>query len=204
MLLAIDTTLGTSIAVVDRDHGVLYEVAESDRTNHATVIGTLITQALTLSETDPVSLSGVAVGIGPGPNHNVGIGIAAAHGFATALRKPVVRVITHDAVMLNQPHPALVVTDAGDGLTAWTAYGAPDPQFHLPNRLSEPTFTPSGESIDPRTHFDGRRILPQEISAGNVGMLAERLFAAGRPFARKEPYLSPRKPNEGIPLLDNK
>ena len=200
MLLAIDTSLGTSVAVVDRDRGILIEVAESDEVDHAAVIGPLIAQALTLSETDPVTLSGVAVGIGPGSSGNIDIGIAAAHRFATALRKPVVRVITHDAVMLNQQDPAVVVTDAGNGLTAWTAYGAPDPELGLPNRLSEPTFTPSGEAVDPSGGFDGRHIITREISAGAVGMLAERLFAAGRPFARKEPYSSTLIPAESIPL----
>ena len=188
MLLAIDTSLGTSVAVVDRDRGILIEVNESELFNHAAIIGKLIAQALTLSETDPASLSGVAVGIGPGDGRAVDIGIAAAQGFASALGKPVVRVISHDAVMLDRPHPTLVVTDCGNGLSVWTAYGSPDSPSGLPNRLCEPTLIPSGETIDPSAHFDGRPLVTREVSAGAVGMLAERLFAAGRPFARKEPY----------------
>lgn len=189
MLLSIDTSFGTSIAIVDRDRGVLYEIAESNGFTHSAMIGTLIAQALKMSETEPVSLSGVAVGIGPGPSPKVDIGIAAAHGFACALGKPVVGVITHDAVMLNRTHPAVVVTEAGNGFNVWTAYGKPD-EFGLPNRLSEPALTGSDEPIESK-HLDVPRIVTREISAGSVGMLAERLFAAGRPFARKEPYSFP-------------
>jgi len=191
MLLAIDTSLGTSVAVVDRDRGILVEVNENDRGNHAAVVGRLISQALALSETEPAALSGVAVGIGPGPSRKVDVGIAAAHGFACAIGKPVVRVIAHDAVMLDRPHPALVITDAGGGLSAWTAYGAPDADFGLPDRLSDPAFAPSAEAIDRDAQFDGLRVIALEVSAGAVGMLAERLFANGRPFARKEAYVSP-------------
>ena len=41
MLLAIDTSAGTSVAVVDRDGGVLAERSEADTMRHAEVIGEL-------------------------------------------------------------------------------------------------------------------------------------------------------------------
>jgi tRNA A37 threonylcarbamoyladenosine modification protein TsaB len=190
MLLAIDTSLGISVAIVDRDQGILIELNENDEVNQAHAIGTLIKQALSLSETQPATLSGVAIGIGPGTSPKIDVGIAAAHGFACALGKPVVRVISHDAVMLNQPHPAIVVSNVADGVSAWTAYSAPDDQVGLPNRLTDPAFTPTGEDIDRDARFhSSHRIEARTINAGAVGMLAERLFAKGRPFARKEPYV---------------
>lgn len=188
MLLAIDTSLGTNVAVVDRDRGVLVEVSETDRTSHAMAIGDLLKRALKLSGVDPDALSGVALGIGPGPRCRLDVGISAAHGFAAALGKPVVRVMSHDAVMLERPHPALIVTNAGDNLIAWTAYDAPDHELGLPVRVGEPVFIPSGDRIQAGAHLGVERIAVSAISAGAVGMLAERLFAGGRPFARTEPY----------------
>ena len=46
MLLAIDTSAGTSVAVVDRDGGMLAERTETDTMRHAEVIGELIRGAL--------------------------------------------------------------------------------------------------------------------------------------------------------------
>lgn len=46
MLLAIDTSSGTSVSVVDREAGVLAEVTELDTRRHAEVIGELIAACL--------------------------------------------------------------------------------------------------------------------------------------------------------------
>lgn len=188
MLLAIDTTAGTSVAVVDRDRGVLIEVSDPNQSGHALAIGALIKRALELTETDPALLSGVAVGTGPGARHLIDVGIAAANGFAAALGKPVVRVLSHDAVMLDDPTPAVVMTAVGDGLTAWTPYGVPDEQLGLPRQLAEPTFATTEGLESSGIPVGVRRVEPLEISAGAIGMLAERLFAGGRSFARREPY----------------
>lgn len=98
MLLAIDT----SVAVVDRDSGTLAEAADSDLHGHSTAVGPLIERVLEESGTEPATLSGVALGTGPGPLWALSIGIVAARGFAIALRKPVVRVLSHDAVALAE------------------------------------------------------------------------------------------------------
>jgi tRNA threonylcarbamoyl adenosine modification protein YeaZ len=188
MLLAIDTSLGTAVAVVDRDRGVLAELSDPGRDNHASVIGSLIGRVLEISETEPSALSGVAVGMGPGPSVSLSAGIAAAHGFATALHKPVVRVVSHDAVALDRDRPSLIVTDAGKGGLAWTAYGPPDPELGLPTRNTDPALSVASDIVDLAGYAQYERIDVQEISAGSLGMLAERLFAGKRPFARKEPY----------------
>lgn len=191
MLLAIDTTLGTSVAVVDRDLGVLAEVSEAARSSPAAVIGQLIKNALEISKIEPRTLSGVALGIGPGPRGRLDIGVSVAHGFAIALGKPVVRVLSHDAVMLDRSSPTVVVTEVGDGLSAWTAYDVPDAELGLPTRQREPAFILSDRLADSGIPAGLRLFAAEEISAGAVGMLAERLFAGGRSFARKEPYYAP-------------
>lgn len=190
MLLAIDTTLGTSVAVVDRDLGVLAEVSEGGRSRQAAVIGQLIENALEISKIEPRTLSGVALGIGPGARGRLEIGVSVANGFAIALNKPVVRVLSHDAVMLDRRSPTVVVTEVGDGLSAWTAYDVPDAELGLPTRQGEPAFVLTERLTDSGIPA-GSRFAAEEISAGAVGMLAERLFAGGRSFARKEPYYAP-------------
>lgn len=52
----------------------------------------------------------------------------------------------------------LKTTDAGDGQSQWTAYGVPDGEFGLPNRLSEPVFTADG-IIDDDACFGALRIV---------------------------------------------
>jgi tRNA threonylcarbamoyl adenosine modification protein YeaZ len=190
MLLAIDTSLGVSVAVVDRDRGILSELsAGHDGRDRSTALGELIVEALAQSGVEPGALSGVAVGTGPGPAAAVELGAAAARGFAAALRKPVVRVLAHDAVVLDRAVPAVVVTVAGDGLWAWTPYGEPDPELGLPVRLAEPAFVTAADQVDRDGMFGSARLETAAVGAGSVGMLAERLFAGGRSFARRELYV---------------
>ncbi|HEY1105724.1 MAG TPA: tRNA (adenosine(37)-N6)-threonylcarbamoyltransferase complex dimerization subunit type 1 TsaB, partial [Agromyces sp.] len=87
MLLAIDTSTGTSVAIVDRDRATgdlrtLAETGTDDTMRHAEVIGGFIRDALATAGIDPASLSGVAGGMGPGPFTGLRVGIAAAHAFA--------------------------------------------------------------------------------------------------------------------------
>src|SRR5829696_707411 len=98
MLLAIDTSTGTSVAVVDREGGVLAEVGTDDTMRHAEVIGGFIRDALDVAGVRPGALSGVAAGMGPGPFTGLRVGIAAAHAFALGIAKPFVPVVSHDAI----------------------------------------------------------------------------------------------------------
>src|SRR6185312_4479441 len=130
MLLAIDTSAGTSVAVVDRDGGVLSEVIETDTMRHAEVIGTLIDEALTVAGIEVRALSGVVAGMGPGPFTGLRVGIAAAKAFAIGAGKPLVPVVSHDAVAYDRyssgyAGPLLVVTDARRE-RYWTAYSGAD------------------------------------------------------------------------------
>lgn len=191
MLLAIDTSLGTSVAVVDRDGGILAEASDPARSDHVTVVAGLVDRVLEESGTDPVSLSGVALGIGPGASASLDVGIAAARGFALALRKPVVRIMSHDAVALDRAGRTLVVSDVEPGLTVATAYDVPDAELGLPVRVAEPRVVTARElsAIDEAGGYGTVRA--DTIPGGAVGMLAERLFAGKRPFARREPYYFP-------------
>jgi tRNA threonylcarbamoyl adenosine modification protein YeaZ len=187
MLLAIDTSAGTSVAVVDRDGGILAENSVADTMRHAEVIGDLIALSLDQAGVKPRDLSAIAAGMGPGPFTGLRVGIAAARTFALGVGKPVVPVVSHDAIAFQYfgaEHAGglLVVTDARRRELYWSAYVGAD-EFGLPIRedgpgLCKPDAVP--HPLLPR--FDAAI-----VSAGALGMLAEGLFAHGRPFAADEP-----------------
>jgi tRNA threonylcarbamoyl adenosine modification protein YeaZ len=187
VLLAIDTSAGTSVAVVDRDLGVLAEFSEDDTRRHAEVIGDLIAAALRESGVAIADLSGVAVGMGPGPFTGLRVGIAAARAFAFGAGKPVVRVVSHDAIAFGTTEPLLVVTDARRREVYWSAYSGSDAEG-LPVRIAGPGLTRpdelAGEVAAAVPDFEGyRRLDAVTVSASSIGMLAEGLYLHKRPFA---------------------
>lgn len=192
MLLAIDTSAGTSVAIVDRDGGILAQLDEADTRRHAEVIGTLIERALAGAGVRPSELSGVVAGMGPGPFTGLRVGIAAARAFALGIGRPVVPLISHDALALDLTEPLLVVTDARRREVAWSSYAASD-ELGLPVRLAGPALAAPDALADEVADFGQyRRVDAATIPAGPLGMLGERLFAAGRGFGPKEPlYLRP-------------
>jgi tRNA threonylcarbamoyl adenosine modification protein YeaZ len=192
VLLAIDTSAGTSVAVVDRDAGILAQADEADTRRHAEVIGSLIQRALAESGVAPHELSGVVAGMGPGPFTGLRVGIAAARAFAFGIGKPVVPLISHDALALDLVVPRLVVTDARRREVAWSGYSASD-EFGLPLRIAGPSLAAPEDLPFTVIDYDAyQRVDAATIPAGPLGMLGERLFAAGRPFGPSEPlYLRP-------------
>jgi len=186
MLLAIDTSAGTSVAVVDRDGGVLSEVIETDTMRHAEVIGTLIDEALTAAGVEVAALSGVVAGMGPGPFTGLRVGIAAAKAFAIGAGKPLVPVVSHDAVAYDwyesgNAGPVVVVTDARRRERYWTAYSGVD-GYGLPVRLDGPGLA----RPDDLPHPDLPRLDAEVVPAGRLGMLAELRYANRLPMDADE------------------
>lgn len=188
MLLSIDTSAGTSVAVVDRDRGIIAELGERDTRRHAEVVGEFIARSLQEAGVAVSELSGVAVGMGPGPFTGLRVGIAAAQAFALGAAKPLVRGVSHDAIAYAHysaggSGPILVVTDARRREVYWSAYSGVD-AVGLPVRSGEPALAaPAGLPSDPGV----TRVDASEVSAGAAGMLAELLYLHGRPFAGAEP-----------------
>ncbi len=173
MLLAIDTSAGTSVALVDLEAGVIAEHSSPDTRGHAELIGILIERCL--QGVDPASLSGVVVGMGPGPFTGLRVGIAAARAFAFGIGKPVVPIASHDAVAYELGRAVIVVTDARRNEIAYTEYAEPDAEG-FPQRVR-------GPELLKRVELATLGLLVHEsptIPAGALGMLAERAFAAGR------------------------
>ncbi|RXZ69996.1 tRNA (adenosine(37)-N6)-threonylcarbamoyltransferase complex dimerization subunit type 1 TsaB [Agromyces albus] len=188
MLLAIDTSTGTSVAVVDREGGILAEVGTDDSMRHAEVVGGFIRDALAEAGVTPSRLSGVAAGMGPGPFTGLRVGIAAAHAFALGIGRPFVPVVSHDAVAWSWYHDGgtgglQVVTDARRREFAVSEYDGLDAD-DLPVRLTGPELAPRDEVPAAR----GIRFDAHLVPAGAIGMLAELAFAAGRlPLAGDAP-----------------
>lgn len=199
MILAIDTSLGTAVAIVEPDGVVRAQVESADPRGHAEVIGVLIEQALAEAALAPADITQVAAGMGPGPFTGLRVGIAAARVFALGRGIPVVPVPSHDAVALElllhaalcggledaERSPFAVVTDARRREFAYTAYAGLDDDG-LPVRLAEP-------ALAPRDDLDGilsaagiARRDADRIPAAMLALVAARAVAAGRTIASDE------------------
>lgn len=114
-ILAIDTSVGTSVAVT-RDGAPLARRDETDTRGHAEAVGRLITETLGQAGLAAADLDLVVVGVGPGPFTGLRVGIAAGIGLAAGTGCPVVGVPSHDAVALARLGDArsetTVITDA--------------------------------------------------------------------------------------------
>ena len=183
MLLAIDTSAGIGVAIVDRDAGVLAERASSDTRSHAELIGDFIAQCLEESGIAVRDLSGVVAGMGPGPFTGLRVGIAAARAFAIGAAKPVIPVASHDAVAFGEVGPVLVVTDARRREVYVSAYSGAD-EGGIPVRVEGPGLFKPDDVTTPEGY---RRLDAATVSAASLGLLAEAMYAHGRPFTATEP-----------------
>src|SRR4051794_19699082 len=98
---------------------------------HAEVVGRLMQECLNEAGVAASALSGVVGGMGPGPFTGLRVGIAAARTFAFAIDRPLVPVVSHDAVAYahyaeGATGPLLVVTDARRRELYWSAYSGLD------------------------------------------------------------------------------
>lgn len=116
-LLVIDTSTGTSVAIIDGDR-VLAERTSAETRSHAEVVGRLLTEVLAEAGDD---VDTVVAGLGPGPFTGLRVGIAAAIAFGTGRSIPVVGIPSHDGGLLS-PTPVTIVTDARRKEFAWTSY----------------------------------------------------------------------------------
>lgn len=203
MILAIDSSIGSSVAIVDAESGEVCGRADSDTPRgHAEVIGTLIEQALADAAAAPADITHVAAGMGPGPFTGLRIGIAAARAFAVGRGVPVVPVVSHDAAALarldEDPGAAFaIVTDARRRENAVSAYVGLT--GGLPHRIAGPQLL--AHDVDPDVWLAEQLTSAREddefaesalasakshalasgsthIPAENIGRIAQRLIRA--------------------------
>lgn len=178
-LLAIDTALGTSIAL--GHGGLVHEVSSDDSRGHAEAIGGLLARVFEIAGVSPSEVTGVVAGIGPGPFTGLRVGIAAAHAFAVGRGVPLLPVQGHEAVALamleSGSAPELrVVQDAKrrelfvteyDGYT-WAS---------LPQRIADPRLE-QRDALLP-TPADA---WPERIPAARLVQLAARRLVSSVAF----------------------
>lgn len=193
MILGIDTSLGSTVAVVEPDGVIRSQVESADPRGHAEVIGTLIAQALAEASLSSADITHVAAGMGPGPFTGLRVGIAAARTFALGRGIPVLPVVSHDAVALElllhsaltggfeeaDDEPFAVITDARRREFAYTLYRGLDDDG-LPIRLADPALTPRDEIDDVLARAGALRRDAERIPAAMLAVAAARALAAGR------------------------
>lgn len=191
MLLAIDTSTGTSVAVLDVTGAVLAERDDANPRGHAETIGTFIAEALAASGCAARDIDRVAVGTGPGPFTGLRVGIAAARVFAFARDAELLPVVSHDAAALGCDEPTLVTTDARRRERYWSALRPGDDG--IPERIAGPAIA-RPEQLEPgeiETLLPGgggyARIDAGLISAAQLGRLAIARDLASLPAAAPQP-----------------
>ena len=193
MILGIDTSLGTAVAVVESDGVVRAEASSDNPLGHAEAIGTLLVDALAGAARGPIGQTGaleevalthVAAGMGPGPFTGLRVGIAAARAFALGRGLPVVAVPSHDAAALGivlsdaltdpfaDPPRFAVVTDARRREFAYSVYDGIDDDG-IPVRVAGPALTPRDAIDDVLAGLGAERRDVTVISASMVAALAE-------------------------------
>lgn len=179
VILAIDTSLGTSVAL--GCDGQIVEVSSDDPRGHAEHIGTLIAAAFTEAGCAPSRVTGVVAGMGPGPFTGLRVGIAAAHAFAAGCGLHILPLVSHDAAALELLESGAtsgvrIVQDAKRRELFVTEYSSLD-WAGLPVRSADP-------HLVPREGYESvvNEAWPERLPAGALVRLAARRLAAGQPF----------------------
>jgi tRNA threonylcarbamoyl adenosine modification protein YeaZ len=180
VLLAIDTSSGTAVAVLV-DGAVVSEFYEPDTMQHAEQIGLQIRKVLDAANKKSSDVTDVAVGLGPGPFTGLRVGIAAAKMFAEGVGAAIFGVGSLDAIAFSKDltEPTLVLTDARRSEVFYVLYqgksraGAPKailgPGVKKQTDL-EAELQASGQSYE---------IVSGSISAASLGLLALAQLADG-------------------------
>jgi tRNA threonylcarbamoyladenosine biosynthesis protein TsaB len=191
LLLAIDTSAGTTAAVLDNEK-VLSLVSFDDPFGHAENIGIAITQAILEAGLAVEQISAVAIGRGPAPYTGLRVGMAAGLGFAAARNLPIFGVMTLDAVAhANQVGQILVLADAKRKELFARQYDSGKP-------VTEAVVIKPQEL----ENYPGIRQIHQACDASLVGIFVNHQLASGiepseiSAIYLRSPDVSPSKPKK--------
>lgn len=182
MLLAIDTSAGSSVALA-ADGRVLARRDEPGTRRHAEAIDHLLRGVLADAGVDASAVTAVVAGMGPGPFTGLRVGIAAARVFAFARGIPCHPIVSHDAIVRGASGPVLVATDARRREVAWSRFDAAG------TRVEGPLLAERGAPWDAVVAAwpDHRVILAEAVDAGDLALVAAERLAAGLPLGPTEP-----------------
>lgn len=186
VLLAIDTAMGTSVALGAR--GRVFELTSDDARGHAERIGPMLDEVFELAGAAPSDVTSVVAGIGPGPFTGLRIGIAAAQAFAFARRVPLLPLQGHEAVAFEHISAGAerlrVVQDAKRRELFVTDFDGLD-EDGIPVRTDGPRIEGRADFESAVDSVRGSRcevVWPERISAASLVRLAALRLAAGREF----------------------
>lgn len=199
MILAVDTSLGSAVAIVDGDGARLADASSPDPLGHAEVIGDLLRRAL--DDAGPGSIEHVVAGMGPGPFTGLRIGIATARAFALGRGVDVLPVPSHFAPALTELERDAeagrfaVVTDARRREVAITVFDGFDADG-IPNVVADTILV---RRVDAEAHLDGiHTVEATGLDGAALARVGLRAWSAGRTLAGQEPlYL--RQPDVTVP-----
>lgn len=197
MILAVDTSIGSTVVVAGLDGAVLGAATSETRLGHAEAIGLLLERALAEASAQPADITHVVAGMGPGPFTGLRIGIAAARVFALARGVPLVPVVSHDAAALSvlaepgagAPASAFaIITDARRREMAVSIYDGLEDDG-MPRRIAAPELRANGTDVtlDALT-LEGESLRTvTSIDPAGLAALAARAVASGSGLATPEP-----------------
>lgn len=199
MILAVDTSLGSAVAIVDGAGSRLADASSPDPLGHAEIIGGLLRRVLDDAGEAPVTH--VVSGMGPGPFTGLRIGIATARAFALARGVPVVAVPSHYAAALSvieadaDAGEFAIVTDARRREVAITVFDGLDADG-IPRVVADTVLV---ARVDAEASLGGvRSVEVVALDAGALGRVGARAVGVGRTIAGDEPlYL--RQPDVTLP-----
>jgi tRNA threonylcarbamoyl adenosine modification protein YeaZ len=190
-ILAIDTSSGTSVAVL-KDGITLAEIEIADTRSHTESIGDAINNALKSAGITPSRIHAVAVGRGPAPFTGLRVGIAAAIMFAEGVGAKLFGIVSLDAIAKQEfeargavrgaadgAQPLLVTSDARRSEHYWAMYSGLD-RHGVPVCIEGPAVN---RPADIEASLAARNIQASRtsvfITARAIGELFESQAAAG-------------------------
>jgi tRNA threonylcarbamoyl adenosine modification protein YeaZ len=187
VILAIDTSAGTSVALLSLAGEVLGLWETDDTMRHAEVVGSGIARVLADAGTDAANVTLVAAGVGPGPFTGLRVGLAAAVAFATARNLPLLPTVSHDAIARayyaglgeeSQTSGLMVVTDARRKEVYWSEYSGVS--HGIPARSQGPALAkPDNLASVSARHDSPVRLDAASVSAADLALVALAEQAAG-------------------------
>ena len=180
VLLAIDTSAGTAVAVLV-DGIVASESYDANSMQHAEQIGIQIQQGLEAAKKKSSDVTAVAVGVGPGPFTGLRVGIAAAKMFAEGVSAPIYGVGSLDAIAFanSLDQPTLVLTDARRSEVFFGLYQGKT-SAGVPKALLGPGVKKQAElEVQLKAAGHSYLLANTQVSAANLGLLALAQLAEG-------------------------
>lgn len=186
LILAIDTSSGTSVALVENGK-LLAEHNVADTMKHAELIGTAIADVLARAKVKPNQIMAVVAGRGPAPFTGLRVGIAAATMFATGAGLKLYGAESLDAIALealqgasaSKNEPLLVTADARRKEVYWALYSGLN-EHGVPVRIDGPGVMRPDELEE---YLVNRNVHPLRthatISAANLALLVEAELRSG-------------------------